>query len=274
MDTDGQRSAERPDGQSGHDSGPRSTESLGVLAADAVPLVRVGLRSLVTATAGWHWLGSLGEARMVLVTAARLRPDVLLLDGMLDPDAWLTRMLRSRPSAPIVAVLARDHDDADAVRRFRRAGANAVLARDMAPAAMLSAVRAAKDHARFVPPVRAVPDIEPRKQPSPSGLSQREQQVLHLISEGMNNYAIGEQLLITKETVRTHVKAILRKLDVRDRAHAVARAYTLGIVAPAAYQPPTIHRTSGVRQESVRPGPVRQESVRQDAVRPAANASR
>ncbi|MGH3620877.1 MAG: response regulator transcription factor, partial [Sciscionella sp.] len=66
--------------------------------------------------------------------------------------------------------------------------------------------------------------------PSRQPLSPREYEVLRLIAEGLENQAIGKTLFVSVETVRTHVKSILRKLHARDRAHAVAVAFRTGVL--------------------------------------------
>lgn len=221
-------------------------KTLSVFVADATPLTRLGLHSLVAATGDWRWLGSTGRSAEVLTAVARLRPDVLVLDSALDPDGGLTRALRTQQLAPTVVVLLHDHNGPEGVQRFRQAGAGVVVARDIVPAALLSAVRSARARAGFVPiggdraPIAVAQKPVSKGLPTPAstaGLSRREMQVLRLIGQGMNNYDIGKELFITRETVRTHVKAILRKLDVRDRAHAVAKSYALGIVTPELAKP-------------------------------------
>ncbi|MBO0839802.1 MAG: response regulator transcription factor [Sciscionella sp.] len=240
------RQGTRP-ASTGLSNGPSSgLKTLSVFVADATPLTRLGLHSLVAATGEWRWLGSTGRSAEVLTAVARLRPDVLVLDSALDPDGGLTRALRTGQSAPTVVVLLHDHSGPEGVQQFRSAGAGVVVARDIVPAALLSAVHGARQRAGFVPVGHARPPMASAQKPMSkaigtpaptAGLSRREMQVLRLIGQGMNNYDIGKELFITRETVRTHVKAILRKLDVRDRAHAVAKSYALGIVTPELTKP-------------------------------------
>src|SRR5207237_6080950 len=87
-------------------------------------------------------------------------------------------------------------------------------------------------------PVLAAPRARLVSAPIPQPLSRREYQVLQLIADGLENQAIAKILFVSVETVRTHVKSILRKLAARDRTHAVAVAFRSGVLVPVAGDTP------------------------------------
>jgi len=110
------------------------------------------------------------------------------------------------------------------------------------PAQLLDAVRRTHHERRYLDPELAalatglgVRHTVTARQP----LSRREYQVLQLISDGLENQAIAKTLFVSVETIRTHVKAILRKLHARDRAHAVAVAFRLGVLVAHRETPPS-----------------------------------
>ena len=107
----------------------------------------------------------------------------------------------------------------------------------------MDAVRTVYDGRSYVDPTLAqVVSAPGNRAPVHNGdgqraLSRREFQVLHLISDGLENQAIAKILYVSVETVRTHVKSILRKLGARDRTHAVAVAFRSGVLVPGAADP-------------------------------------
>jgi DNA-binding CsgD family transcriptional regulator len=89
-----------------------------------------------------------------------------------------------------------------------------------------------------MPPERAAAVIPlPFNRRRESGLSEREQQVLELTAQGLTNAEIGRKLLLSEETVKSHLRHLLAKLQARNRAHAVALGFRLGLIALAASPP-------------------------------------
>lgn len=226
---------------------PRSgSNTVRVLAVHAAPLVRLGLRTRLQTAPRWQWLGSTGDARVLLPAMGRLNPHLLLLDSALDPSGTLTEAIVHRHSYSSVVLLVRaEHRSPSFVGRARQAGAAGVVPDDASPATLPTFLRRAIQGDVFAHPM-LTGGAAPRPQQRLGGttgssatdgapvLSARETQVLQLIADGLNTDGISIRLTISRETVRTHVKRILHKLDAASRAQAIARAYLYGLLADPA----------------------------------------
>ena len=123
-----------------------------------------------------------------------------------------------------------------------QAGASGFLLKDVRAEALFDAVRVvAAGDALLAPDGHAAPDRRVRaappapRAPAPdelSALTPREKEILGLVAEGLSNHEIAERLVLSDETVKTHVSHVLRKLGLRDRAQAVVVAYESGLVVP------------------------------------------
>jgi DNA-binding NarL/FixJ family response regulator len=206
----------------------------GVLAIDPVPIFREGLAALVSRTPGVQLLGMTGNMHTAVSLCERLRPDVVLIDSVLDPRCHLGQLLSGGDEGVGVLTLVREP-----LRHQRylatalTAGVHGMVLRSAEPAQLIDAIRRTHLERRYLDPELAalasglgVQHTMTARQP----LSRREYQVLQLISDGMENQAIAKALFVSVETIRTHVKSILRKLHARDRAHAVAVAFRLGVL--------------------------------------------
>jgi DNA-binding NarL/FixJ family response regulator len=206
----------------------------GVLVIDPVPLFRDGLAALIERTPGVRLLGVTANMHAAVSMSERLRPDVVVVDSVLDPRAHLAQLLAEGTDAVNVLALVREP-----LRHQRYlaaalgAGIHGIVLRTAEPAQLIDAIRRTHLERRYLDPELAalasglgVRHTMTARQP----LSRREYQVLQLISDGMENQAIAKALFVSVETIRTHVKSILRKLHARDRAHAVAVAFRLGVL--------------------------------------------
>lgn len=219
----------------------RATGTIGVALIDGTPLVREGLSALINRTAGVRFLGSAEAATVGLRLCQRLRPDVVLVDAALDPRGQLAHILStggtgssgSTASTRVVLLIDDAHRTPQYVGGALAAGVAGVLRRAAQPADLVRAIQAAHTEGRYVDPalapMLAAPATRPQAQPR-QPLSRRELQVLELIADGLENQAIADLLYVSVETVRTHVKSILRKLSSRDRTHAVAVAFRSGVL--------------------------------------------
>jgi DNA-binding NarL/FixJ family response regulator len=230
-----------------HGRPPQSSppvRSLGVAAVDPVPFCREGVCAIVQRTPGLHWAGQAGNPHSALQLAEQIHPDVILLDSGLDPHGHLTRLLISGDAAVLVIMLVREvHRNPTFLQNAILAGAHGALPRSAEARRLVEAIRRAHQDRRYVDPALAGLTASPRQglQPGESAisaprpqmpLSRREYQVLQLVAEGLENAGIAKQLYLSVETVRTHVKSILRKLSARDRTHAVTIAFRAGILIP------------------------------------------
>lgn len=212
----------------------RATSTIGVALIDGTPLVREGLSSLLNRTAGLRFLGSAESAQVGLRLCQRLRPDVVLVDAALDPRGQLSHVLSAAGGNMRVLLLI---DDARRTNQYLAgalaAGVAGVIRRSAQPNELLRAIQAVHTEGRYLDPALApaLAAPAPRTQQTPrQSLSRREHQVLQLIADGLENQAIADILYVSVETVRTHVKSILRKLSSRDRTHAVAVAFRSGVL--------------------------------------------
>jgi DNA-binding NarL/FixJ family response regulator len=217
--------------------------SLGVAVIDPVPIFRDGLASLVHRTPGLHWAGHAASHHAALQLCEQIKPDVVVLDSALDPHFHLTRLLGTADASLVIVTLIRDcNRTPQYLATSIASGVHAVLPRAADPRRLGDAIRLAHTDRRYLDPTLAALISRPKRQPpghpsgqsfaprSPMPLSRREYEVLQLLAEGLENSGIAKTLFLSVETVRTHVKSILRKLSARDRTHAVTIAFRSGIL--------------------------------------------
>ena len=219
------------------------SQAISVLIADDQDLVREGLRMLLEAEPGITVAGEAGTGSEAIAAARRLDPDVVLMDvrmpGMDGIEA--TRLVtRAGPGAPRVLVLT-TFDLDEYVYDALRAGASGFLLKDVTAERLIDAVRIiASGDALLSPGVtrRLIgefaqrPAARPQRMAALDELTPRETEVLELVAEGLSNSEIAARLVVTEETVKTHVSRILNKLGLRDRTQAVVAAYESGLVVP------------------------------------------
>jgi DNA-binding NarL/FixJ family response regulator len=216
-------------------AGRQATGAIGVALIDGVPLVREGLSALVHRTPGLRWVGAAETASIGVRLCERLRPDVVLVDSGLDPRGQLSHLLAGNPGLGVVLLVDDAHRTTQYVAGAVTGGVRGVVLRSAQPPDLVKAIQTVHADGRYVDTALAgnltAPVAGPRR---PNGsrqpLSQREHQVLQLIADGLENQAIANVLFVSVETVRTHVKSILRKLASRDRTHAVAVAFRSGVL--------------------------------------------
>ena len=210
--------------------------------ADDQPLVSEGLRKIFEADPGLEVVGVAPDGRTAVALTRRLRPDVVVMDirmPVLDGiDA--TRSVVHLPDPPRVLVLT-TFDLDEYVFGALQAGASGFLLKDAAPEVLIAAVHAIARGDGLLDPAVTRSVIErfatyPRSDPARldmlATLSQREEEVFRLLVAGCSNREIGERLHVSEATVKTHVMAVLRKLQVRDRIQAVIFGYESGVVRP------------------------------------------
>jgi DNA-binding NarL/FixJ family response regulator len=204
-----------------------------VLIADDHPVVRQGLRTYLELQPDIEIAGEAGGGVEAAAQAKRLAPDVVLLD-MVMPDGDGLEALRrigSGRGTPRVVVLTSFPAD-DRVVEAMRAGAAGYLLKDAQPAELLAAIRSAHSGGSPLHPQAAARLVGELRRPPDAGadLTAREREVLGLIARGLPNKAIALRLSLSEKTVKTHVSAILRKLDVTDRTQAALKAVREGLV--------------------------------------------
>ncbi|WP_030383084.1 MULTISPECIES: response regulator [unclassified Streptomyces] len=196
-----------------------------LLLCDDHAVVRAGLRALLSSADGIEVVGEAGSGEEALALAARLRPDVVLMDLQLGDGidgVTATRELTSGAAAPRVLVLTMFDTDAD-ITRAVEAGATGYLLKAERPEELFAAIQhAAAGRTALSAPV-ADRLLARLRDPRPS-LSEREREILQQLSGGLGNREIARALFISEATVKTHLQRIYGKLGVETRAGAVAVA--------------------------------------------------
>lgn len=220
-----------------------------VLIADDDHLMRAGLIELLTSDPEIEIIGEASTGREAVERSRRLAPDVVLMDvRMPDLDGiGATRELsRAAPNARVLILTTFEQDDY--IFGSLRAGASGFLLKRTRPEDLIAAVRTvASGDALLSPSVTRRVIERMAQQPTPElgdqakldDLTPREREVLELIARGLSNREIAAALVVEESTIRTHVKHILMKLDLRDRVQAVIFAYETGFNRPALSAKPT-----------------------------------
>lgn len=219
-----------------------ASRNLGIAVVDALPIYRDGLCAIIGRSPGMHWAGQAASPHAALQMAEHAHLDVVLVDSGLDPHCHLVKLLLGTESSLLIIVLVRDaHRTPGFMSGARSVGAHGVVPRAIEARRLIEAIRRVQLDRRYVDPT-LVPLVaagrsgtrslegggRPKRPRLP--LSRREYQVLQLVAEGLENAAVAKILFLSVETVRTHVKSILRKLSARDRTHAVTIAFRSGIL--------------------------------------------
>jgi DNA-binding NarL/FixJ family response regulator len=204
-----------------------------LLIVDDHPVVRDGLRGMFTGDPEYEVVGAAADGGEALTLAAALRPDVILMDlRMPGLDGVTTiRQLAARGIPARILVLTTYDTDSDVVPAIE-AGATGYLLKDSSREELYRAVRAAYRGESILAPSVATRLMSQLRSPVQEALSERELEVLTLIAQGLTNREAAARLFISEATVKTHLIHIYTKLDVNDRAAAVAMAYERGLSTP------------------------------------------
>jgi DNA-binding NarL/FixJ family response regulator len=202
-----------------------------VLLVDDHPVVREGLRGILSAEDGIEVVGEAGSAPDAVAAARAYEPDVVLMDlRMPDGDGvQATRDLLARDPACRVVVLTTYENDADILRAVE-AGATGYLLKDAGRSELAAAIRAAARGKTVLAPAVAARLMSRMR--SPVDLTPREIEVLRLVGTGRTNAEIGRELFVSEATVKTHLLRTFGKLGVSDRTAAVTAALQRGILPP------------------------------------------
>ena len=210
-----------------------------VAIVDDDAIVRSALVSYVSATPGFHVVHECVDGAQAVATIVDAPVDVVITDvrmPQLDGIRATEALRRALPDIKILVITSFDEDDA--VREALQAGANGFLLKDTSPRGLIDAIRAVMEGSSVVSPGPITSLLLNQKKPKPEpptdlGLSPREIRVLQLLCAAYSNTEIAHELHVSESTVKTHVSAIMTKLNVSSRLKAVVRAYELGLVAPA-----------------------------------------
>ena len=215
--------------------------SIRVVVADDQPLVRTGLRMILSAEDDIEVVGEAANGAEAIRMCAEHAPDVVLMDVRMPEVDGIdaTRAVTSADPSPKVLVLT-TFDLDDVVYEALRAGASGFLLKDAPEVRLTTAIRVVADGgSMFAPSVtrRLIAEFAQRsaRGPAPSltTLTGRETEVLVHMAWGLSNAEIATTLFVSENTVKTHVARVLMKLGLRDRVQAVVLAYESGLVKPA-----------------------------------------
>ena len=204
-----------------------------MLLADDQALFREGIATLLSVHPDLEVVGEAADGASALAQVGELRPDVVLMDLRMPGMDGVTaiRSLAEHQVRARVLVLTTFDTDSDVLPAIE-AGATGYLLKDAPRDELLRAVRSAAAGEAVLSPTVASRLLDQVRQPAKETLSQRELEVLQLVSSGATNREVAERLFISEATVKTHLLHIYAKLGVNDRAAAVGAAFERGLLTP------------------------------------------
>jgi DNA-binding NarL/FixJ family response regulator len=197
-----------------------------VLVADDHAMVRVGLSQLITGSQDMELVGQAADGWEAVDLAGRREPDVILMDlemPNLDGVAATRRVLGALPGVHVVVLTS--FSDRERILEALDAGADGYLLKDADPDELLRGIRAAARGEAPLDPkaARAVLASRAARRCEPA-LTEREQEVLALVADGLANKLIAHRLGISEKTVKAHLTTIFQRIDVTNRTQAAAWA--------------------------------------------------
>jgi len=215
------------------------------LVADDQEVVRAGFSALLDTQPDFTVVASAADGAEAVRLSSEHRPDVVLMDVRMPTMDGIeaTRQICEGDGDRVRILVLTTFDLDEYVYDALQAGASGFLLKDVPAESLFEAVRViAAGEALLAPAItrRLIAEfarLRPRPQPPPNGLgvlTPRETEILGLVAEGLSNREIALRLVLSDETVKTHVSHVLRKLGLRDRAQAVVVAYESGLVVPGA----------------------------------------
>jgi RNA polymerase sigma factor (sigma-70 family) len=216
------------------------TDTVRVLIADDDDLMRAGLKAVLSSDPGIELVGEAADGRAAIELVRELQPHVVLMDvRMPDVDgiAATRELAATAPETKVLLLTTFEQDDY--IFGGLAAGAAGFLLKRTTPEDLISAIHtvAAGDFLlspsvtkRVITEMANAPRRDERARERLEVLTPREQEVLVLIGRGLSNGEIATELVVEESTVKTHVKRILQKLQLRDRVHAVIVAYESGLL--------------------------------------------
>jgi DNA-binding NarL/FixJ family response regulator len=208
-----------------------------VLVVDDEPLVRSGLRAILQAEPDLEVVGEADDGASAVSEARRTRPDIVLMDVRMPHVDGIaaTRLLGGFDGGGPSVIVVTTFENDDYVYDALRAGARGFLLKRSTADEFVHAIRTVHSGESLLFPAAIRELIAARSSRggdrlAGAKLTEREQQVLRLVSQGLSNSEIAGELFLGVETVRTHLRNLLGKLGARDRVQAVILAYESGFI--------------------------------------------
>jgi NarL family two-component system response regulator LiaR len=210
-------------------------QTIHLLVVDDQGIVRKGIRALLAEVEGMEVVGEASNGLDAVKQAEALRPDVILMDLVMpamDGIEAIRQIKARQPKARILALTSFAADDK--VFPAIKAGALGYLLKDSEPEDLITAIKNIYHGEPFLHPSIARKVLEELSHPAgspptPEPLTERELEVLQLVSQGLSNQEIAERLVIGDATVRTHIGNILGKLHLANRVQAALYALRKGL---------------------------------------------
>ncbi len=229
-----------------------------VLLVDDQILTRIGLRAIIEDARDIEIVGEAEDGREAVTRALELRPDVVLMDLKMPGGDGIeaTRAIRQRHPETQILVLS-VYGDRDLFRKAAAAGAAGYVLKDISPANLTNAIRSVHHGKAIINPGIARQLLEDMAgnglavdtaRRRPHGLTDREIEVLIEVTRGLSDKEIGSKLFLSESTVKSHLRAIYRRLGLRNRAQAAAFVIEKNLLsaAGAGYHAPVDLSSVGV----------------------------
>jgi two-component system, NarL family, response regulator LiaR len=204
-----------------------------VLVVDDHPLAHSGMRFFLSAFADLEMVGAAHDGDEALALCARFQPAVVLMDLLMPGMDGVTATAQIRARFPQVRIIALStFNDRDLVDQAFQAGACGYLLKNVSAFDLANAIRAAVAGRTVVAPELDAGLGDPLRRPPAPGvdLTEREREVLNLVTQGLSNQQIADRLSITRSTVKFHIGSIFTKLGIATRSEAIALAYKRRLV--------------------------------------------
>lgn len=222
--------------------------TIDILIAEDHEITRVGLKLTLERVPGFRVIGEAEDGKSAVNKVAELKPHVVLMDiglPLMDGIDATCRIKEELPGTRVIMLTSHDNDRD--IFAALGAGADGYCLKEVSGSQLVMAIRAVADGVAWLDPgvagrvLRACASANPVAQaagedgackstPLPSPLSQRELDVLRLVVEGLSNQEIADRLILSVETVKTHMRHIMEKLAVSDRTQAAVKAMREGLV--------------------------------------------
>jgi two-component system, NarL family, response regulator LiaR len=207
-----------------------------VLIVDDHPIVREGLRGVISNKAGMEVVGEAEDGFEAVSMNRSLQPDLILMDLIMPRMNGLDAIKEIKKESPDVKILVlTSFLEGDKLKASIEAGAQGFLLKDSSPQELFRAIRDVHAGKLTLHPAAArlmieKPPSAPLKRPDQNPLKDREITILSMIARGYNNKEIAAALVVSDQTVRSYVSIILEKLNLSNRSQAVLYALREGLV--------------------------------------------
>ena len=200
-----------------------------------------GIKELITLESSYNVVGATRSANLGINLIKKYHPDIVLMDiNMPEKDGLQALQAIEKLNLSTKVVILSGYDDSDLVYRAMKLGAKAYVLKTMASSKLIDAIEAVSEGKIFLPSVLSTRFFEyfqscakesaaqSQQENLLTSLTMRENEVLELLTQGINYKSIANQLIISETTVKTHVNNIFQKLQVNDRTNAVLYALSHG----------------------------------------------